>query len=511
MKGFLGVDLGTQGLSLVFTDSQGNVIAESGGDYPFVDGLGAGCYEQRPQDWETALTSAAADLNRQLDSAQIRAEVQAIGIAGQMHGEVLIDDHHQTIPTARLWCDSRNDEEGHLLTELLQLKVPKRATIARWLWSIRNRAETAARVVKITTPAGWLAWRLTGQFNLGVGDASGMFPIDPLTLDYDRVAWKQLTTSIPEFSQLELESILPKVACVGQDGGRLNEQGAKILGLPPGIPVAPAEGDQPASLAGALIGAAGMVSVSFGTSVCANSVGDHPFQGVDPGVDHFCAPDGKPINMVFLRNGTTYMNSLVKLFTNRVGLQEDNNDGSFSDVMQQVLSAADDCGGLIGIPFMDDEPGLSITSGGLASIQFINQDNLRVGNIVKAALLATMFNLRIGVEKLDRQGFPKNELILSGGLTRTPQLAQILADVMNTPVSLLQNAAEGCAWGATLLARYRDLCLGKPDGDGTVTWESFLNEIRSDNAIRFQPSPPSVGVFNLSYQKYCQIIQSIIQ
>ena len=130
-----------------------------------------------------------------------------------------------------------------------------------------------------------------------------------------------------------LETILPTVRRAGESGGDLNEQGAELLGLPVGISVAPAEGDQPAALAGSLIGAAGMVSVSFGTSVCANSVGDRPFSGVADAVDHFCAVDGKPINMVWLRNGTTYMNTVVEMFGNVLG---GDRGSAFADVMPKL-------------------------------------------------------------------------------------------------------------------------------------------------------------------------------
>ena len=141
----------------------------------------------------------------------------------------------------------------------------------------------------------------------------------------------------------------------------LDAHGASVLGLPTGIPVAPAEGDQPAALAGSLIGAPGMVSMSFGTSVVANSVGDRAFQGIARGIDHFCAPDGRPINMVWLRNGTTAMNTVVEMFGKVNG--SGRGDG-FAAVMPQVLAAPDDCGGLLALPFMDDEPGLGVSRGG---------------------------------------------------------------------------------------------------------------------------------------------------
>ncbi len=144
-----------------------------------------------------------------------------------------------------------------------------------------------------------------------------------------------------------MKELLPTVRLVGQNGGQLNEKGAELLGLPEGTLVAPAEGDQPASLAGSLIGKAGLVSVSFGTSVCANAVGDRSFEGVEDGVDHFCAADGKPINMVWLRNGTTFMNTVVEMF----GGIDGDRKSRFARLMPQLLAADADCGGLLAIAF----------------------------------------------------------------------------------------------------------------------------------------------------------------
>ena len=223
-----------------------------------------------------------------------------------MHGEVLQDENGAVLQPVRLWCDSRNEQEGIELTKKLQHKVPKRMTCARYLWTIRNRPEIARKTRHISTPAGWMSYRLTGEYTLGVGESSGIFPISQRTMTYDQQLLEIFNAIVQESGQKNippLASILPKVCVAGQPAGYLNAEGAKLLGLKEGIPVAPAEGDQPAALAGSLIGTAGTVSLSFGTSVCANSVGDREFSGVSPAVDHFCAADGKPINMVWLRNG----------------------------------------------------------------------------------------------------------------------------------------------------------------------------------------------------------------
>lgn len=495
-KGFLGIDAGTQGLSIIFTDENLDVIETGEGEYDMVPGLEEGCYEQRPSDWDAAVVAAMADLRSKLET---EIEALAIGISGQMHGEVLVDANGETLGNARLWCDSRNDEQGNELTEAFAIKMPKRITAARWLWTRRNRQSQARKTKQITTPAGWIAYRLTGQWNLGIGDASGMFPIDQATLGYDQ----RLLDEFDKIADapLPLREMLPTVKTAGQDGGTINATGAKMLGLSAGIPIAPAEGDQPAALAGSVIGNPGMVSCSFGTSVCANVVGDRSFSGVSRMVDHFCAVDGKPINMVFLRNGTTYMNSIVAMFAAVTG--GDRNAG-FAATMPQVLESAPDCGGLMALPFMDDEPGLGVGRGGSAMIVGFNGANATPGNAVKAALLSTMFNMKLGCETLDAQGFPRTEIVLSGGLTKTPELGQILADVFDTKVSLLQSAQEGCAWGAALLAKFRHCKMTGDDRD----WSQFLDQHASPDQLSFTPIPENVKQYADGFNRYKKLVAS---
>ena len=512
--GYLGIDAGTQGLSAIFTDTDMRILAHGEGGYGMLPGLAPECYEQDPAHWERALTAAMMQLRDRLAATGIGMDVRAIGISGQMHGEVLADADGRVLGPVRLWCDGRNESEGHALTARFGVKCPKRLTAARWLWTIRNRPELAARVAHLTTPAGWLSFRLTGRWQLGVGDAAGMFPIDQATLDYDRrlladfdalVAAGRGPAAQPAGQIVRpLGDLLPTVRRAGQDGGVLDAGGAALLGLPQGIPVAPAEGDQPAALAGSLIARPGMVSVSFGTSVCANAVGDRPFQGVSRAIDHFCAPDGRPINMVFLRNGTTALNTVVEMFGRATGAE---GSRAFAAVMPEVVAAADDCGGLAALPFMDDEPGLGVSRGGSACLVGLAPANATPGNAVKAMLLATIFNLRRGSEELDTQGFPRTEIILSGGLTKTPALGQILADALHAPVVILDGATEGTAWGATLLAKYRDQSLtGKHAAGKTAEWAAFLESHASGAQTRFTPRPAAAATLDRAYARHRRLV-----
>ena len=489
---------------MIFTDEDLAVLGVGEGSYEMVPDLAEECYEQNPNDWIAALESAMQHLRNKLSSESKvdEIEVLAIGISGQMHGEVLADASGQSIGPARLWCDGRNESEGHELTKRFAAKMPKRATATRWLWTIRNQPEKAQPARHMTTPAGWIAYRLTGEWTLGIGDAAGMFPIDQATLTYNAPLLQSFNELVSSTDTPRLEELLPAARVAGQDGGSLNDEGARLLGLPTGVPVAPAEGDQPAALTGSLIGEAGLVSCSFGTSVCANSVGDRPFQGVSEAVDHFCAPDGKPINMVCLRNGTTFMNSVVAMFGEAVPQQD-----PFAVLMPKLLDADPDCGGLLALPFMDDEPGLGVSRGGTAMIVGLNTENAKPGNVSKAALLSTIFNLKLGSEDLDAQGYPRTQMVLTGGLTKTPELAQLLADVFNAPVTLPASAEEGTAWGAALMAKYRHQAMGlASDADATESWSAFLARHNTDQARKFEPIGENVASYAKTYARYKRLM-----
>jgi len=503
-SGFLGIDAGTQGLSVIFTDQQLQILGTGEGTYDMVPGLGRECYEQLPTDWERALGQAMSRLRENLSSQRVELDVQAIGISGQMHGEVLADAAGVSLGSARLWCDGRNQAEGDELTARLDVKMPKRITSARWLWTVRQQPERAAAVAHLTTPAGWLAYRLTGRWNLGIGDAAGMFPIDQQTQDYDQRLLDSFDELVARSSSgrspiRPLRELLPRVRRAGEDGGVLDAHGAALLQLPAAIPVAPAEGDQPAALAGSLIGRAGMVSMSFGTSVCANSVGDRPFHGVSQAIDHFCAPDGKPINMVYLRNGTTFMNAVIEMFG---AVTAGGRGQAFELVMPQLLAVPADCGGLLALPFMDDEPGLGVDCGGTALVVGLNGANATPGHVAKAALLSTIFNLRLGSEVLAEQGFPRTQIILSGGLTKTPELGQIVADAFATPVSILAGAHEGTAWGAALLAKFRH----QHRAGQATAWDDFLAAHAAGAPRQFAPVAETVQAYDRLYARYRRLV-----
>ena len=623
VSGFLGIDIGTQGLSVLFCDETDlSVLATGESSYGFsttkTEQHEKGWYEQHSRDWLQALQTAMQQIHSKLLllllGRSVKVQILAIGIAGQMHGEVLLDMNNQVLEPVRLWCDGRNVNEGAELTKLFEFKVPHRVTCARFLWTVRNQRHRAMQTRHITTPAGYIAFQLTGEYNLGIGDATGMFPVHPQKRIYDEDKMKLYNTLIEQSNNqnsnsdgtvvLPLNQLLPRICCAGDEAGYLTPQGATLLGLDSHlvaenrrIPVASAEGDQVSSLAGSLIGQAGTMSCSFGTSVCANFVADavttSKLVGVLPAVDHFAAADGKPFHMVLLRNGTTFLNTIVEsyghvgstaaTFVNDKDNGDDDKDGedkgnaqqqqqqqqknrAFELVMPALIQAPNDCGGLLALPFMDDEPGLGIHQGGSALILGWNAQNRHAGHVAKAALLSTIFNLKAGFQQFlqattttttlsktttlsttsssttgTNNDLAKEEtmhkICLSGGLVKTPECGQIVADVFNLPVTLLLAAEEGCSCGACIMAQYRHYCCFPTTTTTTTSepmdWATFLESIQqkqqqqqqqqvpkssSDESIimmssppppphSFVPDPDAVQIYEIMYQRYQQLLQ----
>ena len=510
VRGYLGIDNGTQGLSIVFTDEELNVLATGEGSYGMVEGLDDGCNEQRAEDWDGAIQSAMEEIRQEYP----HMEVLGIGISGQMHGEVCVDRNGHVIGTVRLWCDGRNGPEGHELTKLFQTKVARRSTCARYLWTIRNQPQKAAATHHLTTPAGWIGYQLTNQWILGIGDASGMFPMNPTTNNYDETLLQAFDDLVSQThpGMPSLGSILPRVGVVGShtDAMVLSKRGAALLGIPyrPGIAVAPPEGDQPAALAGSLIAQAGTVSMSFGTSIVANTVADpqRPFTGVHDGVDHFCAADGKPIYMIWIQNGTTFFNSMVQLHSASSSTTPD-----FATVMPQLLESPPDCGGVLALPFLHDEPGVGVHQSGTALVG-LTLENATPGNVTKAALLAPTFNLLKGTMVLDQQGVARTEIVLSGGIAKTPECGQIVANVFNVPLRVLESGEEGSAWGGAVLAKYQRIRMmaEEEEEEHTSGWVDFCQQLqqkKGGKGRRFEPNPKAVEEYKTTFERYQRLLQ----
>jgi len=514
IDGGISIDNGTQATSVELIDSNGKPVEVGSCDNYMVPDLPKGHKEQRPEDWVSASAWAMKNLRERLEKRNLEiGKVLFVIVNGQMHGEVVMTKDGCE-PTARLWCDSRNEAEGNELTELFGVKVPTRMTIARWLWTIRNRPEIAAKCTGLTTPAGWVTYRLCGVHSLGIGEASGMFPIDIETGYYRRDLMVRFD-SINEGTDT-IHQLLPTPCKAGRFIGALNAEGAKILGLPVGTPVAPPEGDQPAVLAGTYISAPGQGGGSWGTSICVNWVSDRPFQGVHPAIDHFCDADGRPINMAWIKNGTTYANAVITLL--QLSRGDRNNDMTYAFVDPLALKAPADCGGLRALPLMQIEPATGFVENAFAMFSGIRWEksggkvvtNLTPGNMYKAAFLASVFSSRLGLEELRRQGCPVSELTLTGGVlktrTSTRFAASLIASAMNIPVRVLPGAEEGTAFGGGLLGLFAHRRLTEPG----LGYGAFLRQMLGRQTGKvFMPNPEDARVYEGMYRQYQALLANV--
>lgn len=512
--GVVAMDLGTGGdgkggLSVLWVTTEGEILASVTVPYKhtFVPDLPKGHNEQYPCDWVEAAGKAMPLLREKLrkdHNAEI-GEVLCIGLAGQMHGEVIIDEEGESPWGARLWCDDRNADTAAILTELFGRKVPMRQTVARWLWTIENMPEKAGACTGITTPIGWLFYKLTGGWMLGIGEASGMFPVDPGTGTYDTALLAKFDSYVSEHSDTSvpslvppLGSLLPEVFRAGSFIAGLDEYGAELLGLPVGTPVAPPEGDQPAVLTGSFIHKEGSVAGSLGTSLCFNAVVDKPYPGIHPAIDFFLDPIGQMINMIWVKNGTTFLNAFIALFKEARG-DKDTGD-TFAALMPLAAAAAKDSEGLLALPFMEGEPGASFPEEGVAFVAGITEDNLKVGNLIHLAFLVSIFGLKRGIDELKAKGATLSEIVITGGVTKDEEYsAQLVADVINMPVRVLRSAEEGTAYGAALLA----LFAVQRENGSTITYADFLDQMLGDETGNlYLPDAGSVETYQASFENF---------
>lgn len=496
----LAFDLGTDALSgLVIDRETAKILDSASAGYGFVENLPAGHMEQRPEDWRAAVKAVMAKLHAKFNLKN--GQVKAIGLAGQMHGEVNFDvDDNKPPETVRLWCDGRNAEEGFELSQLFNFKVPQRITISRWLWTIRQRIEQAQLTDWLTTPVGWLFHELTGQRSLGIGEASGMFPIDPQTGSYSQQMMRSFDALTQNALVKSIGALLPQVCKAGKFAGSLNEIGAELLGLPRGTPVAEPEGDQPAALTGSLVYEEGDGAFSVGTSFVVNAIRKlgQVFTGIHPAIDHFCDPIGQPFDMIWVKNGGSFLKMWLQF------LQAARRDAELADTYKALLpvtaDVASDCQGLSGFPFIIGEPGLGFDQGGVAAVFGMTPDNLKPANLLHLAFVLPMFGIKSGLNVLADQHMSPKRLIVTGGIAYRPEYAgPVISAITNLPVFIPSEATEGTAYGAGLLAILALRRRQNPD----LTYQQFLAELAKDRqGATYQPDPGQVAAYNRTYLRW---------
>lgn len=427
---YLGFDVGTQSVkALVIDAAASTVIARANEPLTLIEGLDAGHMEQHPQAWLDAIIKTSRLALQQVDASK----VCGIGVSGQQHGCVVLDEHDAVVRPAKLWCDTATAAEAKELEQQLSRPVPTGFTASKLAWLKRHEPDNWARVRRVLLPHDYVNYWLTGTATMECGDASGSGWFDPTSRTFDDKAVAAIDPKLAEW----LPELLPPGALAGQLTATVAEQ----LGLAPGIPVAAGGGDNMMSAIGSGATQASVVVVSLGTSGTIFTRTDSVVIDPDGLIAPFCSSDGAWLPLLCVMN-LTGVSEEVKALT---GLDH----GALTELAENV---APGCDGMMWLPFLLGErvPDLPNATGTLLGIR---PGTMRPGHLYRAALEGTSLNLGLGFQRLRDLGTQIGEVRLTGGAANNPLWRQILANVFGVPVRVLHET-ESAALGAALQASW---------------------------------------------------------
>jgi sugar (pentulose or hexulose) kinase len=386
----------------------------------------------------------------------------AIGFSAMMHGYMAFDQDGNLLVPFRTWRNTMTGPASKELTDLFQFNIPQRWSIAHLHQAILNREPHIKDISHLTTLAGYVHWKLTGQKVLGVGEASGMFPIDSRTNDYDERRIELFNERLEaENTPWKLQDILPKVLVAGDDAGLLTEEGARLLDptgkLQAGIPLCPPEGDAGTGMVATNSVAERTGNVSAGTSVFAMIVLEKALSKLYPEIDMVTTPTGKPVAMVHSNNCTSDLNAWVDLFqefTHALGV--DMSESKLYEMLyRKALTGDADGGGLLAYNYVSGEHITHFEEGRPLFVR-TPESHFTLSNFMRVHLFSALGALKIGLDILFEEEQVKIDQVLGhGGFFKTREVGQkIMAAAMNVPVSVMETAGEGGAWGIALLASY---------------------------------------------------------
>ena len=455
-KTVLGIELGSTRIKAVLIDEKHLPIAS--GDFEWENQLVDGIWTYSMEAVHTGLQACYAALKADV-KARFGTElttVGAIGVSAMMHGYLPFDRNGKQLAEFRTWRNTITGEAAEKLTALFGFNIPQRWSIAHLYQAMLNGEAHVKDIAFLTTLAGYIHWQLTGEKVMGVGEASGMFPIDSSTCDYDETMLKKFY----DLTGLALRSILPKVLPAGACGGTLTETGARFLDpggtLQAGIPVAPCEGDAGTGMTATNSVRVRTGNVSAGTSDFAMIVADHPL-GIHREIDMVTTPDGLPVAMVHCNNCTSDINAWVHLFAEFAWLldMDIKRDQLFTLLFQIALKGAPDCGGLLSYNYFSGEGVTDLDEGRPVFARTPNA-KLTLANFMRTHLLSALATLKIGMDILTgTEQVQIDKLYGHGGFFKTPEVGQrMLSAAVGTPVSVMETAGEGGPYGMALLSAY---------------------------------------------------------
>ena len=505
-KAVLGIEFGSTRIKAVLVDENNMPIAS--GDHDWENRLENGVWTYTLEDIWTGLQDCYQKMTEDVKEKYGVAveKLAAIGFSAMMHGYRAVDKEGNLLVPFRTWRNTITQEASEALTKVFNFHVPQRWSIAHLYQAILNGEEHVPQVDFFTTLDGYIHWQLTGEKVLGVGSASGMFPIDSTIKDYDKAMIQKFDELVaPKGFPWKLEHLLPKVLLAGDKAGVLTEEGAKKLDptgtLQAGCPLCPPEGDAGTGMVATNSVKQRTGNVSAGTSVFAMIVLEKALKRVHEEIDMVTTPSGDAVAMVHCNNCTSDLNAWVNIFkefAESFGIDVDMNK-LFGTLYNKALEGDKDCGGLLAYNYFSGE---HITGFEEGRPMFVRTPDSKfsLANFMRANLYTSLGALKVGLDILLKEEEVAIDRITGhGGLFKTKGVGQkILAAAMDATVSVMKTAGEGGAWGIALLASYM---VNKDAGEAL---EDYLQNkvFGGDEGEKMDPDPEDVKGFDEFIKRY---------
>ena len=505
-KAVLGIEFGSTRIKAVLINEANEPAAS--GSHDWENRYDHGIWTYTLEDIWTGLQDSYRNMAHDAEEKYgVRiTKLAGIGFSGMMHGYMAFNKEGELLVPFRTWRNTITEEASEQLTELFHYHIPQRWSIAHLFQAVLNGEEHVKDVAFFTTLAGYVHWKLTGRKVLGIGEASGMFPIDIQTKQFHKGMIEQFNTLIADRGYpWKLEEILPDVLLAGEDAGTLTEEGARLLDpsgrLEAGIPLCPPEGDAGTGMAATNSVAPRTGNVSAGTSVFAMVVLEKELSRVYPEIDLVTTPSGDLVGMVHCNNCTSDLNAWVSMFeefAEAFGIHPDK-DELYGTLYRKALEGEKDCGGLLAYNYYSGEHITRFDEGRPLFVR-TPQSRFDLANFMRVHLYTrTGSSESRNGHHAEEEHVKLDRILGHGGLFKTKEVGQkILAGAIDTPVSVMETAGEGGAWGIALLASYM---VHHENGESLA---DFLSEkvFAGETGTKVLPDPEDVAGFDTFIERY---------
>lgn len=496
---FLGVEFGSTRIKAVMIDSDHTPV--SSGDYTWSSSYENGI-------WTYDISKVWDGLKESLLKIEDRQDISYMGLSGMMHGYLVFDSDWNLLVPFRTWQNTITKGASEELTELFGFNIPQRWSIAHLYQTVLNGEEHISRIAHVTSLAGYVHYMLTGVNAVGIGEASGMFPVDTEKKCYDEKMIEKFRKLIKDKGlSWDIEDVLPKVLLAGENAGYLTKEGCSLVDglLPEGIPFAPPEGDAGTGMTATNSVAPRTGNVSAGTSVFLMAVMERPMENVYEEIDVVTTPGGKNVAMVHCNNCTSDSNAWVSVLKEAAELLgADMSTGDiYTKLYEKSLQGDPDCGGVLVCNYLAGEVITHIPEGRPMVVRH-PKSKFTLANFFRATLYSTVATLKLGIDILEKENVKMDSIMGHGGLFKTPIVGQkYMSAVCGAPITCMKTAGEGGPYGMALLAAYS---ANKKDGE---TLEDYLNTyvFKNVESVTVKADDCDIKGFNDYMENYKKLLQ----